>query len=139
MQALYELDCTSHSIPEVLSQRLEQTPVPDDVRPFVYQLVNGVVLHREKLDDLIQQYAPEWPVEQMAVIDRNILRLSIFELAVSRTAPLRVVINEAVELAKDYGADTSPRFVNGVLGSLAAQEDAVIAHFSDQQDVEAGS
>lgn len=136
LQALYELDCTTHSIPEVLMQRLQRVTLPDDVRPFVYQLVNGVVIHRQKLDDLIQEFAPEWPVDQMAIIDRNILRMSIYEIAVSKSAPLRVVINEAVELAKDYGADTAPRFVNGVLGSLAAKEDAIIALFSSQ-DIEA--
>lgn len=136
LQALYELDCTTHSIPEVLMQRLRQESLPDDVRPFVYQLVNGVLLHKQKLDSLIQEYAPEWPVDQMAVIDRNILRMSIYEIAISKTAPLRVVINEAVELAKDYGADTAPRFVNGVLGSLAAKEETIAALFSNQ-DIEA--
>ncbi len=136
LQALYELDCTAHSVPEVLTQRLKQEPLPDDMRPFVYQLVNGVLLHRQQLDDLIQEYAPEWPVDQMAIIDRNILRMSIYEIAISKSAPLRVVINEAVELAKDYGAETAPRFVNGVLGSLAAKED-VIAQLFSSQDIEA--
>lgn len=136
LQALYELDCTAHSVPEVLMQRLKQESLPDDVRPFVYQLVNGVLLHRQQLDDLIQEYAPEWPVDQMAIIDRNILRMSIYEIAISKSAPLRVVINEAVELAKDYGAETAPRFVNGVLGSLAAKED-VIAQLFSSQDIEA--
>ncbi|MBN2471188.1 MAG: transcription antitermination factor NusB [Anaerolineae bacterium] len=136
LQALYELDCTGHSVPEVLTQRLQQEALPDDMRPFVYQLVNGVLLHRQQLDDLIQEYAPEWPVDQMAIIDRNILRMSIYEIAISKSAPLRVVINEAVELAKDYGAETAPRFVNGVLGSLAAKED-VIAQLFSSQDIEA--
>ena len=136
LQALYELDCTSHSVPEVLMQRLKTEALPDDVRPFVYQLVNGVLLHRQRLDSIIQEFAPEWPVDQMAIIDRNILRMSIYEIAVSKTAPLRVVINEAVELAKDYGADTAPRFVNGVLGSLEVKEDAVIQLFANL-DVEA--
>ncbi len=132
LQALYELDCTSHAIPEVIKQRLQQVDLPDDLQPFVFQLVNGVWLHRKTLDAVIHQYAPEWPVDQMAIIDRNILRMSIYEIAISRTAPLRVVINEAVELAKDYGADTAPRFVNGVLGTLAAQEDAIVALFSSE-------
>jgi N utilization substance protein B len=132
LQALYEVDCTAHSVPQVLTQRLAQEVVPDGVRPFVYQLVNGVLAHRERLDSLIQQHAPEWPVDQMAIIDRNILRMSIFEIAVSNSAPLRVVINEAVELAKSYGSDTSPRFVNGVLGSLAESEDTLRASFVDQ-------
>lgn len=132
LQALYELDCTAHTAAEVLMQRLKQEALPDDVQPFVYQLVNGVQAHKAALDRLIQQHAPEWPVDQMAIIDRNILRLSIYEIAVSQSAPLRVVINEAVELAKDYGSDTTPRFVNGVLGSLAADQTDLAALFSGQ-------
>ncbi len=132
LQALYELDCTTHPVPEVLTQRLEQEVLADELRPFVYELVNGVLLHKDKLDSLIQRHAPEWPVEQLAIIDRNILRLSVFEIAVSHSAPLRVVINEAVELAKDYGSDTSARFVNGVLGSLVADQAALTALFPGQ-------
>jgi N utilization substance protein B len=134
LQALYEVDCTGHSIPEVLSYRLKSESVPEDGRLFVYQLVNGVTLRKEKLDDLIQQFAPDWPIDQMAIIDRNILRIAIFEIAVSHTAPLRVAINEAVELAKAYGADTSPRFVNGVLGSVVENEEQLSAVFLNDAD-----
>ena len=73
----------------------------------------------EKLDSLIAEHAPEWPLDQVAVIDRNILRLALWEVAVYRKTPLKVGINEAVELAKAFGTDSSARFVNGVLGSLA--------------------
>jgi len=127
LQALYEIDCANHAVSAVLGERIRDGSVNDAVRPFVYELVNGVTQAQERLDALIQQYAPEWPVEQMAIVDRNILRIAIYEIVISTVTPLRVVINEAVELAKAYGSDTSPRFVNGVLGSLAADEAAVRA------------
>jgi N utilization substance protein B len=74
---------------------------------------------------LIAKYAPEWPLEQVAPIDRNILRLAFWEFAVQRETPLKVAINEAVELAKQFGSDAAPRFVNGVLGSLAEHKDEI--------------
>ena len=73
------------------------------------------------MDTLITRYAPEWPLDQMAVIDRNVLRIAIFEFLIDSDTPVKVAINEAVELAKLYGSDSSPRFINGVLGSLAEQ------------------
>jgi N utilization substance protein B len=125
LEALYEIDCAGHAVTAVLGERARTGVVAEDVRLFVYELVTGVINNRTKLDDLIQRYAPEWPVNQMAIIDRNVLRMAIFEIMISSSAPLRVVINEAVELAKLYGSDTSPRFVNGVLGSLVAAEVAL--------------
>ena len=88
---------------------------------FAYKLLNGVLDYKIGMDKLITRYAPEWPVEQMAVIDRNILRIAIFEFLVDEDTPVKVAINEAVELAKLYGSDSAPRFINGVLGSLADQ------------------
>jgi N utilization substance protein B len=84
----------------------------------------GVTENREWLDGYIARYAPEWPVEQIAIIDRNILRIAIFEILARSDTPLKVAINEAVELAKTFGSDSAPRFVNGVLGTLAAKETA---------------
>ena len=81
------------------------------------------------LDRLIQKYAPEWPLDQMALIDRNILRMAIWEFAAERQTPLKVAINEAVELAKLYGSDSAPRFVNGVLGALATRQTEVTQAF----------
>ena len=86
---------------------------------FTEKLVYGVIQHKEDMDKLIAEYAPEWPLDQMAVIDRNILRIAIFEFLIDSGTPVKVAINEAVELAKLYGADSAPRFINGVLGSLA--------------------
>lgn len=125
LQALYEIDCAGHRVQDVMGNRLEAEPLSEEARLFAYQLVNGVLEHRKVLDDLIQRYAPEWPIDQIAIIDRNILRIAAYEVLYSQEIPLRVAINEAVELAKVYGSDTSPRFVNGVLGSLAASEEVL--------------
>lgn len=86
---------------------------------FAYRLVEGVLANREQMDKLIQRFSPEWPVDQIATIDRNILRIALYEFGISRETPIKVAINEAVELAKAFGSDSAPSFVNGVLGSLA--------------------
>jgi len=90
---------------------------------FASALIQGVIEHQASMDDLIARFAPEWPLDQMAVIDRNILRIAIYEFLISEETPVKVAINEAVELAKIYGADSAPRFINGVLGTLAEQTD----------------
>ena len=79
----------------------------------------------EELDHFIAEHAPEWPLQQVALIDRNILRIALWEFAVSENIPIKVAINEAVELAKEFGSDSSPRFVNGVLGSLAPRQNEI--------------
>ncbi len=119
LQALYEIDCTHHSPAQVLRYRLEETPLPEPAVKFARWLVYGVLQHRAVLDAYIQRQAPEWPLEQVAVVDRNILRMALYELAQDSRTPLKVVINEAVELGKTFGSDSTPRFVNGVLGALA--------------------
>jgi len=120
LQALYEIDTTRHPVGTVLDQRLTEDPLPEDGEAFARELLTGVLQHQVALDELIQRYAPEWPVEQMAVIDRNVLRIAIYEFFISKLTPTKVAINEAVELAKLFGSDSAPRFVNGVLGALAA-------------------
>lgn len=106
-----------------MAARIEEAAeLTDDVRQFSYRLVHGVLEQRARLDALIQQYAPEWPLEQMAIIDRNILRIAIYEFALTGETPIKVAINEAIELAKDYGSESASRFVNGVLGALAVRE-----------------
>jgi len=105
-----------------MRRRIEDESLAPEGVPFVYHLVNGVLAHREELDNLIQRYAPEWPIEQMAPIDRNILRMALFEFSIDGRTPVKVAINEAVELAKLFGSDSASRFVNGVLGSLAGEE-----------------
>jgi N utilization substance protein B len=118
LQALFEIDITRHPPGAVIAARLEDSELPEDGSLFVRQLVMGVVEHKDALDRIISRFAPEWPVAQLAVIDRNILRMALYEFAVVST-PVKVAINEAVELAKTFGSDAAPRFVNGVLGSAA--------------------
>jgi N utilization substance protein B len=124
LQALYEIDTTEHPPGAVLDQRLGEDPLPEDGVVFVRELITGVLQHRANLDKMIQEYAPEWPVDQMAVIDRNVLRIAIYEFYTSKQTPTKVAINEAVELAKLFGSDSAPRFINGVLGAVAAQGSA---------------
>ncbi|GAB4481304.1 MAG: transcription antitermination factor NusB [Anaerolineae bacterium] len=103
-------------------ERPEAYPLDEQGEAFVREVVLGVLEHRPHLDGQIHLHAPDWPVEQMAIIDRNILRIAIYELTISHSVPLKVAINEAVELAKIFGSDSAPRFINGVLGSLATLE-----------------
>ena len=122
LQALFEIDCAGHHPTVVLERRLEENPLPDPGGEFARELIVGVGAHREELDKHIRQYAPEWPVDQIAIVDRNILRIAIYEILFCDDTPTKVAINEAVELAKEFGSDSSGRFVNGVLGSLVAKE-----------------
>ncbi|HIP86896.1 MAG TPA: transcription antitermination factor NusB [Anaerolineales bacterium] len=125
LQALYEIDSVGHPPDVVLEERLAETPLPEAAAEFSRHLVSGVLRYRSVLDRFIQEHAPEWPVEQMACIDRNILRIALFEFAVDGSTPVKVAINEAVELAKMFGSDSSSRFVNGVLGALVSRKSAI--------------
>jgi N utilization substance protein B len=127
LQALYELDVTHHDVAAVLTARLAESPLDGDLHSFAYALVNGVQQHRRKLDMVIQQSAPEWPLDQVAIVDRNILRLALYEWVIAKETHARVAINEAVEIAKDFGSESAARFINGVLGTLAAKEADLIA------------
>ena len=126
LQALYELDCTNHPLEAVLAERLAVSDWEPDIRTMALRLVLGVLDHRHDLDVLVHRYAPEWPLDQLAVIDRNILRIAAYELLIDRAAPYKVAINEAILLAKTFGAESTPRFVNGVLGSLAVHENLTV-------------
>ncbi len=120
LQALYEADMSGHPAGEAFQHRLEETSDLDARHArFASLIVQHVAERRSRLDALLAQYAPEWPIADVAPIDRNILRIALWEMAVYEGTPLKVAINEAVELAKTYGSDSSPRFVNGVLGSIA--------------------
>ncbi|NDJ59646.1 MAG: transcription antitermination factor NusB [Chloroflexi bacterium] len=119
LQILYELDCTDHPLGHVLTTQLQNEPVDRNVRRYARQLVLGVDAHRVLLDDTIRHFASSWPLEQMAIIDRNILRIAVYEFAISGRVPTGVAIDEAVELAKVFGAESATGFVNGVLGALA--------------------
>ena len=130
LQALYEVDSVQHAHYEVLSRIIEENEtLSDDAVFFLTRMIEGVVDHTDDLDEIIAKSAPEWPVDQLAVLDRNILRMALWELAASEDTPLKVAINEAVELAKRFGSESSPRFINGVLGTLAKRESELKRQF----------
>ena len=119
LEALYEIDITDHHPEDVIQRRIYDQPMESSGIEFAFKLMNGVLEYQDGMDILITRYAPEWPLEQMAIIDRNVLRIAIYEFLVDTETPVKVAINEAVELAKLFGSDSAPRFINGVLGTLA--------------------
>jgi N utilization substance protein B len=118
LQALYEHDVAGHPSPDSLKRLKEESGTLGASADYARELTDGVIREREGIDSWIHKYALAWPVRQLAVVDRNILRLALFELRYGRGVPSKVAINEAVELAKTFGGESSPRFVNGVLGSF---------------------
>jgi N utilization substance protein B len=122
LQVLYEIDLSGHLPEIVFEERCREEPIDNSLEEFARKLVFGIYPIIAKLDMVIAEHAPEWPLDQVAVIDRNIIRIALWEFAVSGATPLRVAINEAIELAKYFGSDNTPRFVNGVLGSLAIRQ-----------------
>lgn len=123
LQALYEIDLVKHEKEAVVSKRLEAGELSEENRSFIRGLVDGIIQRREEIDRYIRRFATAWPLEQISVIDRNILRLAIFEVLFDNGVSVKVAINEAVELAKKFGSDNSPKFINGVLGSVSALAD----------------
>jgi N utilization substance protein B len=124
-----------HPPAQVLQERLTDEPQSEELAEFTRQILFGVLPLRELLDIVLARYAPEWPLDQIAPVDRNILRIAAWEFAGKQGTPIKVAINEAVELAKAFGSDSAPRFVNGVLGSLADHENEVVQYLhSKQQD-----
>jgi N utilization substance protein B len=123
LQVLYELDGSNHQPVSVLKSRLRETGLSVYAEEYTTKLVDGVLKNRHEIDGLIATYAPAWPISQMAMLDRNVLRVAIFEMLIGNDAPPKAAIDEAVELSKMFGADGSPSFVNGVLGSLIADAD----------------
>ena len=121
LQALYELDCTKHKVEEALARLRAGETLAQEALSFSEELVKGVLQNRSELDALIKKFAPAFPSEQMSIIDRNILRLAIFEILFDDKTPFKVAINEAVELAKEFGSASSSRLINGVLGSITTE------------------
>ena len=119
LQALFESDCTRHNAETSLNRLAEEQALPEAALSFAKELVNGVLANKKRIDVLIQAHAPNWPVAQLSVVDRNILRLAIFEVSIDNKVPLKAAINEAVELAKTFGSESSPKFINGVLGAIS--------------------
>lgn len=123
LETLYETDVAHHPAGDVLRRRLETLQPDPEALDYARELLTGVLQHRRELDAIIQERATAWPLAQMAAMDRTILRLGLFESLHQREkVPVRVAIDEAIELAKLYGGDQSPRFVNGVLGSAVGRE-----------------
>ena len=125
LQALYEIDMAGHPPLLVISDRLADNDLDEKMADFFSQITMGVWPIVEALDQFIAEHAPEWPLDQVATVDRNIIRIALWEFAVSENTPIKVAINEAVELAKVFGSDSSPRFINGVLGSLATRQNEI--------------
>lgn len=126
LQVLFEAEFSAHDPSAVLGRRLEEEKLPKPVASYAEILLSGAWEHRDRYDRLISQAAPTWPLEQMARIDRNVLRVALFEMIDGKEVPVKAAINEAVELAKEYGSDTSGRFVNGVLGTIATEVEGTI-------------
>ena len=123
LQALYEIDATRHEMEKVVSRLLGEGGLSEENNTFVRELVSQVIQNKEKIDLTMQKFAKAWPINQISIIDRNILRLAIFEVLFDNRVSVKVAINEAVELAKKFGSDNSSKFVNGVLGSVSALVD----------------
>jgi N utilization substance protein B len=120
LQTLYEIDCTEHKAEDAVTHSTTEQALSQEAISFTEKLVQGVLKNKSKIDEVIGRFAPSFPVAQMSVIDRNILRVAIFEILMDNT-PVKVAINEAIELAKTFGSDSSPRLINGVLGSIATK------------------
>ncbi len=119
LQALYEIDSVGHEMQAVVSRLLAEGELSEENNAFIRELVSEVIQQKEKIDHNIERFATAWPVEQIPVVDRNILRVAIFEILFDNKVSVKVAINEAVELAKKFGSDNSSKFVNGVLGSVS--------------------
>ena len=119
LQALYEVDSVARRPEAVLERILSEAGLSEESGAFVRELVEGTLRNRDDIDGNIHKFAPAWPVEQIAVVDRNILRLAIFEILFDNKVPVKVAVSEAVELAKIFGSENSAKFINGVLGSVS--------------------
>ena len=120
LQALYEIDSAAREPDSVVERLLADNKISEENAAFVRELVSGAIKNQEEIDGKVKKLAPAWPFEQMAMIDRNILRLAIFEILFDNEVPVKVAVSEAVELAKTFGSESSPKFINGVLGSVSA-------------------
>jgi len=123
MQSLYEWDFggkKSDKLEPIVERNLEEFGPGLEDKEFVWEIINGVVKHLKDIDNIIIKAAPEWPLDQITIVDRNVLRIGIFELlyANKEEVPPKVAINEAIELAKSFGGESSGKFINGVLGTI---------------------
>ena len=125
LQSLYEWDFSNKKadLSAIVERNLKEFAPGFDEPDFIWRLLTGIIEHLKELDDIIVKAAPEWPLEQIAVIDRNALRIGLYELiyADPEEVPPKVAINEAIEIAKNYGGPNSGKFINGVLGTVYKQ------------------
>lgn len=121
LQVLFEVDLVGHNVVDVRERQFDQMLLTDETRTFAGRLVDGVLAEQTGIDMLIASLAPAWPTDQLPRVDINVLRLALYELLVDRETPTGAIINEAVELAKQYGSENSGKFVNGVLGTVATR------------------
>ncbi len=122
LQILFEIDVARHTPGETLHAHLGANEFDEASEGFIRRLVTGTMSQQSDIDAVIAEAAPEWPVPTMAAIDRNILRVAIYELRFDKSTPLEIVINEAVELGHRFGSESSARFINGVLGNVAGKD-----------------
>ncbi len=122
LQSLYEWDFYKQQgkLTDVIERNLNEFGAGIDEPEFAWKLINGIISHLKELDEIIKQAAPQWPIEQIPIIDRNVLRIGLYELlhADHNEIPEKVAINEAIELAKNFGGPNSGKFINGVLGTV---------------------
>lgn len=118
-QTLCEVGVTGHDPDIILEQLLGESNLSEVNASFARELVNGVIKNKQEIDEYIRRFAPAWPLEQLPVVDKSILRLAIYELLLDNRVPTKVAINEAVELAKIFGSESSAKFINGVLGAVS--------------------
>ena len=132
IEVLYEVDLAGHPAAVAFDNRCrDMEDISKRSQDYAKQLIKGIVEHSETLDSFIQTHASEWPLDQVAIVDRNLLRIALYEFTVGGV-PVKVAINEAVELAKRYGSDSSPRFINGVLGSLVGAQQKITTQLKQQ-------
>lgn len=123
LQSLYEWDFYEHQkdLTDILDRNMKEFGPGIDEPDFVWRIAKGVIENIKEIDEIIKRVAPEWPINQIAIVDRNVLRIGLYELlhADRNEVPPKVAINEAIEIAKTYGSEASPAFVNGILDKLA--------------------
>ncbi len=140
MQTLFEWDFRGQDndrLPTILEHNLNEFGQGMNEKDFTVALINGTIANLKKIDKIISEYAPDWPIDQITVVDRNVLRVGIYELVFGKDVPPKVAINEAIELAKGYGGPSSGKFVNGVLGAIfknmAKEEDGTDSGSSEKE------
>jgi len=133
LQALYEADLAGHALDKALDNLLEDVSLPLDAVQYARELAHGVQEHKQQVDAVISRYATAFPLNQISAVDRNILRLAIYEALIDNKTPVKVAVNEAVEMAKAFGSDSSSRFVNGVLGAALQSDRAQAQRLADRE------